>query len=158
MATSDWLVRKVAQELRPGERFVFTEAIGGEGQTLTVTAVSADMFGTTEVEVKELDCTIDLGTRQWVTMAPDVEGPRREAEDDTEYTQRRELLAEFLCNMVYGDGAWGEAGEDTRLNYRLDAQDIIKANPHLLSLEERERLGDSIPELAYDGKEESNEG
>ena len=109
-------------------------------------------------EVKELDCTIDLGTRQWVTMAPDVEGPRREAEDDTEYTQRRELLAEFLCNMVYGDGAWGEAGEDTRLNYRLDAQDIIKANPHLLSLEERERLGDSIPELAYDGKEESNEG
>lgn len=74
----------------------------------------------------------------------------------TEYTERREKLAEFLCDLVYGTGAWAEVDEDTLLNYRLDADDIIKANPHLLSLEERERLQHLIPELAYQ-QENSNE-
>lgn len=72
---------------------------------------------------------------------------------DSEYTQRREALAKFLCDLVYGEGAWEEAGwqDNTHLmlNYRLDADDIIKANPHLLSLMERERLAGQIPELAY---------
>lgn len=66
----------------------------------------------------------------------------------TEYWERREALAEFLCDLVYGDGAWKTADSDLILNYRLDADDIIKANPHLLSLEERERLEGIIPELA----------
>ena len=65
----------------------------------------------------------------------------------TEYTERREKLARFLCDLVYGDGAWVEAEADLILNYRLDADDIIKANPHLLSLTERERLEHLIPEL-----------
>lgn len=72
---------------------------------------------------------------------------------ESEYTQRREALARFLCDLVYGEGAWEEAGwqdnADLLLNYRLDADDIIKANPHLLSLGERERLAGQIPELAY---------
>ena len=71
----------------------------------------------------------------------------------TEYVQRREALAKFLLELVYGEGAWSQAmwdeREDLVLNYRLDADDIIKANPHLLSLEERERLAAQIPELAY---------
>ena len=67
----------------------------------------------------------------------------------TEYVQRREALARFLLDLVYGDGAWVEADKDLILNYRLDADDIIKANPHLLSLEERERLEHLIPELRY---------
>lgn len=65
----------------------------------------------------------------------------------TEYWERREALARFLLDLVYGDGAWVEADKDLILNYRLDADDIIKANPHLLSLEERERLEHLIPEL-----------
>lgn len=73
----------------------------------------------------------------------------RRLSEGTEYTERREKLAEFLCDLVYGDGAWAEVDEDTLLNYRLDADDIIKANPHLLSLEERERLQYLIPELKY---------
>jgi hypothetical protein len=70
-----------------------------------------------------------------------------EASKRTEYVERRETLARFLCDLVYGDGAWVEAESDLILNYRLDADDIIKANPHLLSLEERERLEHLIPEL-----------
>lgn len=66
----------------------------------------------------------------------------------TEYVQRRDKLARFLCDLVYGEGAWIEADHDLILNYRLDADDIIKANPHLLSLAERERLEHLIPELA----------
>lgn len=79
-----------------------------------------------------------------------------EASKSTEYTERREKLARFLCNLVYGDGAWANIEEapsvieeDVMLNYRLDADDIIKANPHLLSLTERERLAHLIPELEY---------
>ena len=71
----------------------------------------------------------------------------------SEYTRRREALAKFLCDLVYGEGAWDQAGWDENtdllLNYRLDADEIIKANPHLLSLGERERLASQIPELAY---------
>lgn len=70
-----------------------------------------------------------------------------EAAKSTEYVERREKLARFLCDLVYGDGAWVEAETDLILNYRLDADDIIKANPHLLSLDERERLEHLIPEL-----------
>lgn len=65
----------------------------------------------------------------------------------SEYVQRREALARFLCDLVYGHGKWNEADADLKLNYRLDADDIIKANPHLLSLGERERLQFEIPEL-----------
>lgn len=79
-----------------------------------------------------------------------AEWVNREASKSTEYTERREKLARFLCDLVYGDGAWVEAETDLILNYRLDADDIIKANPHLLSLTERERLEHLIPELSYD--------
>lgn len=78
------------------------------------------------------------------------------ASKETEYTERREKLARFLCDLVYGEGYWIEAESDLILNYRLDADDIIKANPHLLSLEERERLQHLIPELAYPPLEDSN--
>jgi hypothetical protein len=69
-----WLVRKAAGLLKPGERFIFAEEFGGEGEVLTVRAISADMFGTTEIEVEELDFTLDFGTKQWVTMETEEEG------------------------------------------------------------------------------------
>jgi hypothetical protein len=71
-----------------------------------------------------------------------------------EYVERREKLARFLHDLVYGEGAWDDNSwgdrSDLHLNYRLDADDIIKANPHLLSLGERERLTDQIWELRYE--------
>ena len=69
--SKDWTVRKAAGLLVPGERFIFADDLGGEGETLTVVAVGADTYGTTEIEVEELDFTLDVGTRQFVTMAPE---------------------------------------------------------------------------------------
>lgn len=69
----EWLVRKAAGLLKPGEKFIFADDLGGEGEVLTVMAISADMFGTTEVEVEELDFTLDLSTKGWVTMAGEDE-------------------------------------------------------------------------------------
>lgn len=71
--STDWTVRKAARLLKPGEKFIFSDDLGGEGQTLTVMGISADMFGTTEVEVEELECTLELGTTQWVTVATSEE-------------------------------------------------------------------------------------
>jgi hypothetical protein len=118
----------------------------------------ANYFGTVDITTYELDFDISAADKQWVSidLTEDEDGtpapvPLWPEPDDCEYTERREKLAEFLCGLVYGAGAWLTATPDLRLNYRLDADDIIKTNPHLLSLTERERLGDTIPEL----KEES---
>lgn len=121
-------------------------------------------------EVKPIVRIWRLGERKFHVFLPDITGggwyaapfetldqaiafAREEAHAlalQSEYVQRREALAQFLCDLVYGNGMWSENSDASlRLNYRLDADDIIKANPHLLSLEERERLADQIPELAY---------
>jgi hypothetical protein len=76
MSESEWTVRKIASLLRPGERFVFADDLGGEGQTLTVES-TANSFGTIEVATEELDFTVDLGSRQMVTMAVPFRRPRR---------------------------------------------------------------------------------
>lgn len=68
---SDWLVRKVADQLRPGDRFIFSDDLGGQGEVVTVESRSANMFGTIEVQTEEFDFTMDLGDRQMVTMAPE---------------------------------------------------------------------------------------
>lgn len=70
---SGWLVRKVADDLMPGDRFIFAEDLGGEGEVVTVESRSANMFGTIEVDTEELDFSIDLGDRQMVTMATEEE-------------------------------------------------------------------------------------
>ena len=53
---------------------------------------------------------------------------------------RQERLAMNLVDLVYGDGAWDDAEEELRDNYRADAWDILLANPHLLDLETRTNL------------------
>lgn len=70
---TDWNVRKVADQLRPGDRFIFADELGGEGEVVTVEARSANMFGTIEVQTEEIDSTLLLGDRQMVTMAPEEE-------------------------------------------------------------------------------------
>lgn len=69
---------------------------------------------------------------------------------DTEYGTKIERLALSLIQLLHpGCSSLAQAPENLRVNYRLDARDIIHANPHLLTLPERERLVRFIPELAY---------
>jgi len=62
-----WQVRKTADALRPGDRFIFADDLGGEGEVLTVEG-AANSFGTIEVAVEEFDFTIELNYNQWVSM------------------------------------------------------------------------------------------
>lgn len=67
--TDGWTVRKVAREMRPGERFIFAEDIGGEGEVVTVVS-AADALGTTAIETEELDFDIEVLSKHMLTMAP----------------------------------------------------------------------------------------
>lgn len=69
---SEWTVKKAARALRPGDRFIFADDLGGEGEVVTVES-AANLFGTVEVQTEELDFTIDLNFNQVVTMAPPEE-------------------------------------------------------------------------------------
>ncbi|HEX9085920.1 MAG TPA: hypothetical protein VF867_00150 [Arthrobacter sp.] len=71
--SEEFIVSKPANEMRPGDRFIFDEDMGGEGEVLTVVAVSADMFGSMEIETEELDFLLDVLTHQWLTIAPEEE-------------------------------------------------------------------------------------
>lgn len=67
-----WTVRKKAFLLKPGERFVFDEDLGGEGDVVTV-EYTVDLWGTIEIQTEELKETVDLDMNTWVTMAPEEE-------------------------------------------------------------------------------------
>lgn len=67
---SGWSVRKRADILQPGDRFIFSEEIGGEGETLTVER-AAEAYGIVEVRTEELDFTLTLAPFTLVTMAVD---------------------------------------------------------------------------------------
>lgn len=69
----EFIVSKPANQMRPGDRFIFTEEMGGEGEVFTVTGVGADMFGSMEIEVEEVDFLIDVLTHQWMQIAPEEE-------------------------------------------------------------------------------------
>lgn len=56
---NSWAIRKPARSLLPGDRFVFTDELGGEGETLTVVRVESG-YGITEIETEELDFTIEV--------------------------------------------------------------------------------------------------
>lgn len=70
-----WLVRKAAGHLQPGERFIFADEIGGEGDMVTVEGI-ANTFGTTAIATEELDFDIEVATQQMVTMAGEEEDVR----------------------------------------------------------------------------------
>jgi hypothetical protein len=64
---SEWVVRKLASELKPGDRFVFDEDLGGEGDVVTVESAT-DVWGTIEVQTEELKDTVDIDMNTFVTM------------------------------------------------------------------------------------------
>lgn len=69
---SDWNVVKAADSLAPGDRVIFGEEIGGEGDVVTVESI-ANYYGTTEVQTEELDFTIDVISSQPMRLAPPEE-------------------------------------------------------------------------------------
>jgi DNA-binding MurR/RpiR family transcriptional regulator len=70
--SDEWVVRKTAQALRPGDRFIFTEEMGGEGEVVTVVSL-ADTYGIAVIETEELDFAIEAMSHQWLTIAPEEE-------------------------------------------------------------------------------------
>lgn len=140
--------KKKSRELESGERIIFTEAMGGEGEILTVEEVT-DSYGTIEIHVEELDFAVMATAEyEWVTIAPDIQTPLWPSTGHPEefYRKQREL-ALFLFNMNNGPVAsvtewldqWGDT--DYYENYMRDAAEIIQLQPHLLTLPTREQMG-----------------
>jgi hypothetical protein len=69
---SEWKVVKAADSLRPGDRFIFGDDMGGEGEVLTVEG-TADSFGTIEIATEEKDFTIEANFNQMITLATEKE-------------------------------------------------------------------------------------
>jgi hypothetical protein len=69
MAQKGWLVRKAAQFLEPGERFIYAPNIGGEGHIVKVVSVES-YYGVTMIETEEDECCrIAVLSSHWVEMA-----------------------------------------------------------------------------------------
>ena len=65
---------KMANELKRGDRFLFTEELGGEPDAEVVTVDSAvTYYGTTEVWCQEVDFTISLIGAQPVEIVEEEE-------------------------------------------------------------------------------------
>jgi hypothetical protein len=62
------------------------------------------------------------------------------AEHPSEFTEKRARLAEFLFDLAGCDGPFESASDAEVANYTADADDVLRANPHLLTLRENERL------------------
>jgi len=77
MNEDQWLVKKRADTLRPGDRMIFSDDMGGEGETVTVEGV-ASYFGSTEIETLEYDFTIDTLSNYMVTIDTAEWGPAKE--------------------------------------------------------------------------------
>lgn len=60
-------VRKRADRIRPGDRFVFGPDMGGEGEILTATDVAVE-YGIVSIWTEERDFAIETTDRRFVTM------------------------------------------------------------------------------------------
>jgi hypothetical protein len=69
-AGEEFIVSKPASQLRPGDRFIFAEDMGGEGEAVTVESLS-NSYGTVSIDTEELDFTIEAQSHQWLTIAPE---------------------------------------------------------------------------------------
>jgi hypothetical protein len=67
-------------------------------------------------------------------------------EPTAEFKEKRGELAEFLYELYHGPNTWIDVlaaplDDDRYSNYMADADDILRANPHLLTLETNEQMG-----------------
>lgn len=68
--SDEFKVVKRADQLRPGDRFIFTQELGGEDEVVTVDSLAV-YFGTAEVGTEEVDFTISMLTSQMVSIVAD---------------------------------------------------------------------------------------
>lgn len=66
--TDDWTVVKSVDELRIGDRFVFSPEYGGEGEVLTVDGGVVNLMGTRVVPVAELEEPIEFHAPTFVQL------------------------------------------------------------------------------------------
>lgn len=68
-------------------------------------------------------------------------------EPTAEFEEKRRELAAFLYELYHGKGTWlsevliAPVDDDRFSNYMADADDILRANPHLLTLDTVEQMG-----------------
>jgi hypothetical protein len=63
-----WTISRTADRLEPGQKFIFAEDLGGEGEELTIVSVS-NSFGTVSIETEELDFDVEINYKTWVKLA-----------------------------------------------------------------------------------------
>ena len=56
------------EDLRPGQRFEFSEEFGGEGETLTATGPATNLLGTRVLATEELDFDLEFYGNAYVTV------------------------------------------------------------------------------------------
>lgn len=71
---SDWTVVLRADLVRPGQQFLFSEELGGEGEWVTVVANSGNLFGTVALETEEFDFDIEVQNTTMLTVREET-GP-----------------------------------------------------------------------------------
>ena len=64
-----WNVRKSVEALKPGDRFIFDEEFGGEGEVVTATGPATNLMGTRVLTTEELDFDLEFATNAWVKIA-----------------------------------------------------------------------------------------
>lgn len=96
-------------------------------------------------EYNEIEDAINV-LRGDVGKAEEFPKVPHEAEPTAEFEEKRRELACFLYELYHGKGTWAEVllaplYDDRYSNYMADADDILRANPHLLTLETNEQMG-----------------
>lgn len=81
-------------------------------------------------------------------MAPSIPPEVPNTGPGTEYGDTRERVAQFLHALVFGPAQWADDDDRDRNKYREDAAAALILLPHLLGLDERERLEEHTPALA----------
>jgi len=64
---SEWQMHKRPDALKPGDRIIFSDAMGGEGETVTVECVTAFM-GDVVIHTEELDFGLGVVASQMIEI------------------------------------------------------------------------------------------
>jgi hypothetical protein len=67
-AANEWRVQKPARELTAGDRIIFSDEMGGEGEVVTVESAT-NLLGSIAIHTEELDFGIVAQPHQWINIA-----------------------------------------------------------------------------------------
>lgn len=113
--TSTWTVRKGVDHLKAGDRFIFADDLGGEGQTLTALGPANNELGTRLVGTEELDFDLEFYGNAWVTLVSDA------SDTDPEQTDADfEHLREGMTVVVKTRETTWEPGDDNQTEVVLE--------------------------------------